>query len=364
MQETHVGDKRFCIILCGGVGNRLWPFSRRNKPKQFLDLLGMGKTMLQITYARIARLIPEDHIFLVTSREYVSLVNEQLPTVDVHHIIGETATLGTAPSVALACSYIYRLCRQASVLVTPADQLIVNEEDFRRQISSCLDFADTTSGLVAIGVKPTWPDTTYGYIQTGQQCEGNFFRVKSFTEKPSMDFARLFCESGEFFWSTGLFVCHVQTYLENYAGTHPNVKELLQKINHGISDKEFQEFVDEHYSRTVFLQLDMFVLEHCPNVYINVCTFGWADIGDWNSLYRASQKNADENVLLDANAALYDCHQNIIHVPEDKVVFIKGLDNYLICENDNVLVICPKDDPSCLRHMFTDAQMKYGHDME
>ena len=363
MQKTY-HNNNYCIILCGGVGNRLWPYSRKRKPKQFLDLLGMGKTMLQITYNRISHLLPKENIFLVTSKEYIPLIQEQLPEVRKKCIVEECITLSTAPAVAIATAFIYRLNSQANIIVTPADQMIINEEDYRKQISECMDFVKDSNKIVAIGVKPSYPETTYGYIQASNNHIGSFSKIKSFTEKPNPEFAKLFFESGEFYWSTGLFIFNARNYLENYGKQHAGFKDILANIDNGMKESDFIHYIDERYSSTLFQILDMFILEHCLNVYVKVCSFGWADIGNWNSLYKVFQKDKQENVLMESTAEVYDCYKNIINVPQNKKVFIKGLNNYLICENDNILIICPMENPAILREIFVDAKMKYGKEIE
>ncbi len=357
-------NNNFCIILCGGVGNRLWPYSRTRKPKQFLDLLNLGMSMLQLTFERVSHLLPKENIFVVATKEYLGLIQEQLPSVRQDHIVIEPVSFGTAPAVALAGVFIYEINPKANIIVTPADQLIINEEVFRSQIVESLDFVEEGNRFVAIGVKPTRPETSYGYIQAGSEVIGNFSKVKTFTEKPNLDFARLFYESGEFYWSTGLFLFNLQSFMNVYAEGHPNVKLLLERIDFGLSHSDIQSFIEEQYPRTLYQPLDMFILENCPDVYLNACSFGWADIGNWNTLYDVSQKDENGNAILNSTTELYESQNNIIRVPQDKVVFVKGLENYLIAENGNVLIICPKDDAALHRRIFTDAKMKYGDRMD
>ena len=361
---TQYSNKNnFCIILCGGFGNRLWPYSRNRKPKQFLDLLNLGKTMMQLAYDRFARILPETNIFIVTQKEYVGLVQEQLPQLSQRQIIAEPVSLGTAPSVALASAFIYEINPHANIVVTPADQLILNEEDFRRQVVQCLQFVEQEERFVVIWVKPSHPEPSYGYIQIGSEVIGEFSKIKSFTEKPNIDFARIFCESGEFFWSTGLFFFNIKTYVNAYGKTHPKLKLLIERIDFGLNHDDILSFVEEQYPRTFYQSIDLLILEKCSNVYVKVCTFGWADIGNWNNLYEVSQKDKAGNAILNSTTELYDSKNNIIRVPQDKVVFVKGLEDYLITENGNVLMICPKNDTSLQRRMLTDAKMKYGDKM-
>ena len=361
MNDFH--DNNFCIILCGGVGHRLWPHSREQRPKQFLDLMGLGASMLQITFRRFACFVPADHIYISTYRDYVPLVREQLPQMAEEHIVAEPVQMGTSPATALTALRIYEANPMANIIVSPADQIILREEDFRQQAQEALCFVGGGSRFVVMGIKPTYPETTYGYVQAAAQMEEGFAPVKSFTEKPGPSYAQLFCDSGEFYWSTGLFLGNVQTFLAAFRQSHPAVEQIVRMIDEGRPVAEREAFVGEQFPRTLHQSLDMLILEHCANVYVQPCTFGWADLGNWDNLYQSSQKDLQENTVLGGRAELYSSHRNLISLPAEKVAFVKGLDNYLIVENGHTLVICPKDDPALLRRMMADARLKYGDDM-
>ena len=352
-------NHNYCIILCGGVGSRLWPYSLSKKPKQFLDIFGLGYTMLQLTYKRFESFIPKEHIFISSYRKYIDLIHQQLPNVPDKNIIDEPVQLGTAPSAALTAAIIYTNDKNANVITSPADQMIVGEEDFRKQVLEGLDFVGKSSNFVAMGVPPTHPETSYGYIQAGNDKIGNFAHVKSFTEKPSAQFAQLFCDSGEFYWSTGLFLWGVKTFINNLSEKHPGMSRFIKLVNEGKSSKELHECVEELFPRNVYEALDMAILEHKENVFVQPCTFSWADVGSWDNLYNIAQKDNQGNVCLDSRAELYDCHNNIISLPQGRLLLAKGMKDYIISENDRVLVICPKNDPALLRRMMTDAQIKY-----
>ena len=356
-------SNHYCIILCGGVGNRLWPYSREDRPKQFLDLMGMGLSMLQLTYHRFSRIVPPQNIYISTYRDYTDMVRIQLPNIQEDHIIAEPVQRGTAPATALTLARIYQANRKASIIVSPADQMIVREDAFRQQVADALAFVEQEDRFVVMGIKPTYPETTYGYIQAGNEVDGDFARVKSFTEKPGPAYAQLFCDSGEFFWSTGLFLGNAQAFLSVFKEFHPAMAQIVHMIDNGDSDRELENYIGEQFPRTLYQSLDMLILEHCANVYVQSCSFGWADLGNWDNLFQVSQKDSQGNAVLNSRSELYNSHGNVVNVPPEKVVFAKGLDNYLISENGNILIICPKDDPALLRRMMADARLKYGNDM-
>lgn len=354
-------QKNFCVILAGGIGSRLWPMSRHDKPKQFLDLFGVGRTLLQQTYDRFVKFIPAQNIYISTNEQYLDLVKEQLPEINVDQILTEPIRRNTLPSAAWATAYIAHLNADARIVVTPADQLIYNEDVFRDDILKGLDFVGRHDVLLTMGVKPTRPDTRYGYIQSDEDLiEGVFSRVKSFTEKPELQFAQMFLESGEFYWNTGLFLWHVKTKLNAVRKVAPEyVKELVDTAS--LDRKDLSKCVPEHFSALPNLSLDYGVLERSERVYLQIGHFGWADLGNWNALqedYPLEKPN--DNVLLDTEAILYECSGNIIRLPKGRIAVVDGLKDFIVAEEGNVLMICPKNDPAALRRMMTDAQMKLG----
>lgn len=354
----------YCIILAGGIGRRLWPASRRVKPKQFIDFFGTGQTLLQQTYARFARFLDKDHIYISTFKDYLPLVREQLPEVPEERILAEPVQLSTAPAVVWASCHIGLLDPEANIVVTPSDQHIVNEARFEEQIRSSLDFVSRHNEFLAIGVKPTVPNTAYGYIQTGEAGgEPHMFRVKSFSEKPAPEYARMFVESGEFLWNTGLFLWHASTmlcHLDKNArglGEHP---DFLKPV---CSAAEELEIVKKRYPASLHRALDLVILEKCENVYVKECDFGWADVGSWPELYGVADKDADGNaVLSSARVMLSGCRNNMVCLSPDMGAIIKGLDGYLVAQEGNRLVICPNDDPALVRRMVNEAQVRLGDD--
>ena len=353
-------NNNYCVILCGGIGSRLWPLSRKDMPKQFCNITGIGQSALQITYKRFARFLPEDHIYLSTYKEYVPIVSRQLPQVNSDHILAEPVQLGTAPALALATVLINAVNPKANIISSPCDQLIVGEDKFKKQILDGLDFVSKISAFLVLGVKPDHPDTSYGYIQAGSETIGSMAKVKSFTEKPDLDFARLFIESGEFYWNTSLFFYNASTMMAALRESYPAIMPLAQLAGQRVPRAELYQQIAEQYPRNRYQDVDMFVLEHQSNVYVQPVTFGWADIGTWETLYNARQKDNRGNVVMNGRAELYDSSNNILSMSNDKIIFTQDLNGYLVVESGNILLIAPKDNPDKLRRIMTDAIMKYG----
>ncbi len=353
-------SNNYCIILAGGVGCRLWPYSRQQRPKQFIDLFGMGLSMLQITYRRFAKFLPAENIYVSTSSEYAALVREQLPDLPAENVVAEPVQLGTAPATALAAAYVDGLHPRANLIISPADQIILREDEFQQQVMQGFQFVEKTPDFLCLGVKATRPETNFGYIQAGERSSEGFSSVKSFTEKPSLDFARFFVESGEFYWSTSLFMCSMETWKAAAAHDFRDMAKISEAMHAGASREDTEKRIDELFPRNRFQSVDLFILEHHTNVYISSCTFGWRDVGSWDGFYQISQKDSHGNVILTPQATLYNCHNNIVMASQGKIVLLSDLDGYLVVENDNVIMLCKKDDTSQIRRMMTDAQLKYG----
>lgn len=319
----------YCVILAGGKGKRLWPCSRSSKPKQFIDIFGFGKTPLQQTYERFQKIIPDENIFISTNEDYVDLVREQLPNVHSSNILAEPLQRNTAPSMAWAALKIKTLDESANIVVTPADTMVLDEVKFKQDMLSGLEFVDDTTHLLTVGVKATRPETEYGYIQIDSETSSsNIFKVKSFTEKPTYEFATTFIQTGEFFWNTGIFICSVQG--------------LLNAVNNVLP-------VDiTEYSSYPNVSLDQGVLEKSTDVYVITCEFGWADLGTWHNVYEVLPKNENENVVIDSQVILDDCKKSIVKVPKGKLAVVNGLEDYIVVDDGNVLLISRKEDSSKL----------------
>lgn len=331
----------------GGIGSRFWPYSRKNLPKQFLDFFGTGQTLLQLTYNRYKKVVPEDHIFVVTNVLYKELVQKQLPHVAEDHILLEPTRRNTAPCIAWASLYIQRLNPEANIIVAPSDHLILKETEFVESLTKGLEFVAKSPQLLTLGIKPNRPETGYGYIQIDGHEDGDFYKVRTFIEKPELEFAKVFIESGEFYWNSGIFLWNVQTILEAFNEIMP---EISQRVQQG----------EEGFASCPNISIDYGIMEKASNVYVQLCDFGWADLGTWNSLHEVSPKDAQKNVSINGDMLLYNCSDNMIAVPEGKLVVLQDLDGYLVADTDNVLLVCKKDDENAIRKYVNDVQVKLG----
>lgn len=347
--------------MCGGFGKRFWPFSRKGKPKQFLDFLGIGRSMLQLTYDRFSKIIPQDRIFISTNVNYVDLVKEQLPGIADERILAEPTKRDTAPCIAWASYHIRNLDPQANVVVTPSDHLILKDDEFADVVSRCFDFARKEDILITIGIKPNRPETGYGYIQIGDLKEEGLYKAKTFTEKPELDMAKVFIETGEFYWNSGIFVWNVDSIIRAYELHQPlmcaslgNGEELC-----GLGEKEF---IQQNYSFCPNVSVDYGIMEKADNVCVTLADFGWADLGTWDSLYDAAPKDRNGNVGLQCSTLLYNSSNNLIALPEGKIAIVQNMDDYLIAESGNILIICKKDEDSNIKKFVTDALIRLGED--
>ena len=356
--------KNYCVILAGGKGRRLWPSSRESYPKQFIDFFGTGRTQLQTTYDRFVKILPPENIFVCTNQEFASIVEEQLPDLPVKHILIEPVNRGTAPSVAWANMRILRCDAEANIIVVPSDQFVLNEDGFYSSLEAGISYVEENEVILVMGVKPTRPEPGYGYIQLGDQsCKPDVYQVKSFTEKPERDFAKMFMESGEFYWNTGIFISNARHLAESFKDIFPIVLRNLDKDQPDYSREAEMAYVEKNYPRYPNLSLDYAILEQSRDVYVMKCDFGWADLGTWHAIYEAMSKVEDDNVVLDSEVEMEDCRNTIVRLPKGRLGVISGLDGYIVVEEDNVLLICKKGDSSSLVKKFaSEVQMKYGEE--
>lgn len=358
MENTNNHD--YCLILAGGVGSRLWPMSRKSKPKQFLDIFGSGRTLLQDTYERFAKFMDPSHIYISTNVEYLPFVYEQLPQVNDMHILEEPLHRGTLASVAWGTVFIKKADPKANVIVSPADQLILDEEKFQEDVRHALKFIAQGNRLLVMGIRPTRPETGYGYVQIGEDTgEKDIAKLKTFTEKPERQYAEIFLQDGSFLWNTGLLLFNVDAMLNNIYQLVPEYQVEIPKM---MADAESADpkFLPEFFSMLPKLGIDMGVMEKSDNVYVYTSHFGWADLGTWNSLVARQQHDEDENLLLDTKAQLYNCRGNVVRLPKGRVAIIEGLENFVVAEEGDVLMICPKDHTATMRRMMTEAQTQLG----
>lgn len=332
------------------------------RPKQFIDFFGTGRTQLQTTFDRISNILPKEHIFICTCKEYLHFVHEQLPEVPDKHILMEPVNRNTAPAVAWAGVSIHRECADARILVVPSDQIIFNEEAFRQNVLDGLKFVSENDIMLTMGIQPTRPEPGYGYIQMGEpSLFTGICKVQSFTEKPEREFARLFMDSGEFLWNTGMFLSNVLFLRQFFLGVIKEMPNRMADILEMKSDEELNQYVNQYYPAYPNLSMDKAALELSDNVYVMRCDFGWADLGTWHAAYECMQKGDDDNVVINSEVMLEDCKGNIIKLPKGHIGVIQGLEGYIIAEEGDVLMICKKSDSSSLiRKYVNEIGIRYG----
>ena len=353
-------QNNYCVIMSGGVGSRFWPYSRKTLPKQFLDFFGTGRSLLQQTFDRFSKVIPVENILIVTNELYANLVQQQLPQLHPDQILLEPARRNTAPCIAWASYHIQAKNPEANIVVAPSDHLILKEDEFLTAIEKGLEFVGQEEKLLTLGIKPNRPETGYGYIQIAQQEGDNVYKVKTFTEKPELELAKVFVASGEFYWNSGLFMWNVKSIVKAFDKYLPDLVQMLKSDAYGTHQE--MEFINGHFAACTNISIDFGVMEKADNVYVSLGDFGWSDLGTWGSLYDLSQKDDNGNVTLKCQTQLYDSQNNIIVLPSGKLAVVAGLDGYLVAESDNVLLICKKDEESAIRKYVTDVQLKLGEE--
>lgn len=346
----------YCIIMAGGIGSRFWPFSRNNRPKQFLDFFGTGRSLLQMTFDRFSRLMPVENILIVSNILYRDLILEQLPEIKPSQVLLEPNRRNTAPCIAYAVNRIKSMTDKANIVVAPSDHLIMKEIDFIDAIKTGLDFVEHNDSLLTLGIKPSRPETGYGYIQI-DEGDTNLRKVKTFTEKPNAELAQIFFETGEFFWNSGIFLWNLQTIDHAF---HSLLPEVALKFDGGkdvYNTSDEQKFIDEMYATCPNISIDYGIMEKAANVHVLCSDFGWTDLGTWGSLYEMSEKDVDANVTLKCKTMFYESKNNIVALPPDKLAVIQELDGYIVAESDNVLLICKLEDEQRIRQFVNDVNV-------
>lgn len=354
-------DKPYIVIMAGGIGSRFWPYSRNNKPKQFLDILGVGKTLLQMTYDRFRIMAEPEQFLVVTFDMYSDIVLEQLPELKPEQILTEPHRKNTAACIAFSAFKISSLDPEATLIVTPADHLILHEDKFIQTIKKALSAAQSDGKLITLGIKPNRPDTGYGYIQyLESENSEEALKVKTFTEKPNSKLAKTFLESGDFVWNSGMFVWKVKSLLNAFHEHMPDVSEVFEEYKNHFGKPTELEYLNRAYMQVKNISIDYGVMEKSDQVYVILGDFGWSDLGSWHSVHALKPKDEEKNVV-EANAILYDTSNSYIKMDSDKLVVVQGLDNYLVNEYDNVLLICKLDSEKKFREFVSNAR-KRGED--
>ncbi len=355
-----INNHRYCVIMCGGIGSRFWPYSRTDRPKQFIDFLGTGRTLLQMSYDRILPIVPKENVLIVTNAQYAPLVKEQLPDLQDDQILLEPARRNTAPCIAWAAWHIAARDPEASMIVTPSDHLITREKEFEASIIKGFEFVENNNALLTLGITPVRPETGYGYIQIGEEAEEGIRKVKTFTEKPNLELAKVFLSTGEFFWNSGIFLWKASTIKDAF---HQHASKIAAQFELGAdvfgTPKE-KDFIEVQFPACVSISIDYAIMEKSSNVFVECVTFGWNDLGTWSALYDNSPKNKDHNVAQNCNVLAYNSTGNIFAVEGEKLIVVDGLKDYIIADAGDVLLICPKSEEQRIKQMVNDAKMKYG----
>lgn len=350
--------------MAGGIGSRFWPMSRKDMPKQFLDILGTGRTLLQQAFDRFAKVIPVENFYVVTSVDYVELVQRQLPEIKRNQILGEPLRRNTAPCIAYAANKIKSVNPHANLVVAPSDHLILKEEEFINQITRGLDFVSKNRALLTLGIHPGRPETGYGYIQIGEKVAAdgydNLHHVKTFTEKPNLQMAEIFVKSGEFFWNSGIFLWSLPTILRALEAHLNEVAVLFSQGEHLYNTPDEKAFINKIYSECMGISIDYGIMEKSDNVFVLTADFGWSDLGTWGSLYENMDKDDEGNVIQGSNVLSYGNRNCIVNMPGDKIAVLQGLDGYIVVESNNTLLVCRREDEQQIRQFVNDVQLKNG----
>lgn len=354
-------NNKFCVILAGGIGSRLWPSSRQALPKQFLDILGEGETLLQSTYRRYRRFIEPENIIVVTNEAYSNLVCEQLPELPANNLLLEPMRRNTVPCVVWAAFELLNRTPDALMIVTPSDQKIVDEDALQSDVMKGFDFVASHASCLSMGVEPSRQEPTFGYIQMSDQMADDIYRVQSFTEKPNAYFTKLFCESKEFLWNTGLFMWSARTFIEALRKSSPRVSVIEDKFRDFLRVRQLtSEMIDSVYEIFPNLSLEGAILEKADNIGVMQCHFQWTDVGTWNQLYEMRSGAEGGNVTIDGRTLFSDCDGCLVKLPDGKLAVLQGLTDYAVVEEGNVLMICKKDDQQAVRKFVNDLQVNGG----
>ena len=401
-------ENNYCVIMAGGVGSRFWPFSRESKPKQFLDFFGTGRSLLQMTVDRFRPIVPIENVFIVTNVAYKQMILEQIPDLGEGQILCEPARRNTAPCIAYATAHIRALClqraygltkdectkyegytkegsmkgntdlpkyqdidwtkpeMQANIVVAASDHLILEEDKFRDTIGKAFDFVSTHDAIATLGMQPTRPETGYGYIQylkdryaDRAQINDGIYPVKTFTEKPNLEMAKVFLESGDFLWNSGIFIWNLKTISEAFRYLLPEVADHFREGELLMGTEKEEAFIEEIFPKCPSISVDYGIMEKAENVFVLPSSFGWSDLGTWGSLYELSEKDQQGNVSLHSSALFYEAEKNIVTLEPGKLAVVQGVEDMIIAEQGNVLLVCKKGEEQRIKQFVADAQSRF-----
>lgn len=355
---------RFLVIMAGGAGTRFWPCSRSNRPKQFLDFFGTGRSLLQQTFDRFAKILPTENIFIASNKQYKDLILEQLPMLKENQLLLEPARRNTAPCIAYAMNKIAALNPNANVVIAPSDHLVLKEQEFVDTIEKGLNFTAKNDVLMTLGIKPSRPETGYGYIQIENNASSDsIFKVKTFTEKPNLELAQIFFESDEFLWNSGMFIWNAKAISNAFEQHEPEIWDKFKAGSSYYNTPKEQEYIDSIYQTSKNLSIDYAIMEKAQNVNVIAADFGWSDLGTWGSLYDLSDsKDENKNATLKGRVKYHNSKGNVISLAENKIAIIEGLDDMIVVDDDNVLLICRKSEEQHIRDYVSETKEKFGED--
>ncbi len=354
----------YCVIMAGGVGSRFWPLSRTSKPKQFLDILGTGNSLLQMTFNRFNDICPSENIYIVTNADYKETILAQLPEIGEEQVLLEPARRNTAPCIAYANYRILEQNANAKIVTAPSDHLIIKENEFKRVIKEGLEFVGENETLLTLGIKPSRPETGYGYIQVednkaSKECN-TIFKVKTFTEKPNVEMAKIFYESGEFFWNSGIFIWSLSAIMKSFKKYLPEIDDLFKEGIGIYNTSEESDFISKTYYECRNISIDYGIMEKADNVYVYCSDFGWADLGTWGSLHEHIQQDDNKNAIIGKNVMSYEVKNTIVNVPDNKLVVLEGLEDFIVVESGDVLLVCRKENEQNIKNIVNDVKLKLG----
>lgn len=360
-----MNSRHYCIIMAGGIGSRFWPLSRTRKPKQFLDILGTGRTLLQQTFDRLRKVFPVENIYIVTNDDYDDLIAKQLPELNRNQVLLEPLRRNTAPCIAYANYKILKQNPEALIMVAPSDHVILNEEAFLQVVRKSLDFIAGGNRMLTLGIQPSRPETGYGYIQfngdkTRIELNESIRQVKTFTEKPDLSMAEVFLQSGDFYWNSGMFFWSLQTIMQAFNDFLPEVNQLFQDGLDVYNTDGEADFISRVYPNCKNISIDYGIMEKAENVHVLCSDFGWSDLGTWGSLYDILAKDGDQNSVTGSDIFTYNTRNCLINLPDNKLAVIQGLDDYIVVESDNILLICRKQEEQKIKNFVNDVRIERG----
>ncbi len=357
---TGTKNNTYVLIMAGGVGSRFWPKSRNHFPKQFIDILGIGKSLLQLTYERFAKICPKENIYILSNRKYLGLIQEQLKGILVNNILLEPSRNNTAPCIAYASYKILKENPDANIVVAPSDHLILKETEFLDKITQALDYTAQEDALVTLGISPTRPDTGYGYINFHKEVVDGVHKVERFLEKPILEKAKAYVASGDYLWNAGIFIWRAQSIQNAFRNYAPEIHQLFERGNEVYNTNEEESFIEEHYPQSPNISIDYAILEKADNVYTIPADIGWSDLGTWVSLHEVSEKDDSNNALSVENSHIEETENCIIHLPKGKAAVIKGLKDYIVVDDGKVLLIYPKSNEQEIKPVAEEMAATFG----